>query len=760
MPNSLSPRGVSVIALSCGLVFPTTVLAQAQQAEGGAAQEIVITGEKIDRSLQETVSSVAVTTDDRLANENIQTLSDIFNRTANVSETYGSTGFTIRGIANQGVSGAGDAPVATIYVDGAAMPDQLVGVGPTDLWDVAQVEIFRGPQSTLQGLNALSGAIVIRTQDPTMDWSGRARVTLAEYDTAHFAAAFGGPLAPGELAFRVAAEKRDSDGFIRNVTRNTDEDPTDALTLRGKLLWTPSALPGFEARLGYTHFKQTSGYDFSYSELTGADPFGDRVALSDAPNITDTNADIGVLDLSYEIGGGFALSSVSSYSDVDLFRGYDGDLTPDSLSYGSGRYRYKTFTQELRLSYQSDWLSGLVGAYYYNRKQQSDSVSLTLVPTPVDTAADLLQAAAGLDRPTAEYVAGLYASALPVIPVQYAGDFPAKVETVALFGDARIALSDRLTVLAGARWDHETNRIQVTQTTQFVGTFPNPADYGALAPLIAGLNAGVQGLVDEAAGATPENARTFDAFLPKLGIEMAWTPDIATSFMVQRGYRSGGASSNLARSAVFAYDPEYTWNYELALRSQWLDGRLTLNANAFYIDWKNQQASVNFGLNLYDYHTVNAGKSHLYGFEVELAHRPSRNIDWYASLGHTRTKFDEFTTNVGAVTDLSGLEFIYAPHWTVAAGVNLRTDSGFTFNLNGSHRSDVFTDVVRPQALNRAAARTIVNAKIGYQAEHFGISVFANNLFDEDYVHYRYPGEARAVLGDPRVFGVILEGRF
>src|SRR3546814_2974641 len=72
---------------------------------------------------------------------------------------------------------------------------------------------------------------------------------------------------------------------------------------------------------------------------------------------------------------------------------------------------------------------------------------------------------------------------------------------------------------------------------------------------------------------------------------MAWTPNLKTGFTVQRGYRSGGSSGNIARSATFSYDPEFTWNYELSLRSAWLDGRLTLNANAFYVDRSEEHTS-------------------------------------------------------------------------------------------------------------------------------------------------------------------------
>src|SRR5690606_13715882 len=124
-------------------------------------------------------------------------------------------------------------------------------------------------------------------------------------------------------------------------------------------------------------------------------------------------------------------------------------------------------------------------------------------------------------------------------------------------------------------------------------------------------------------------------------------------------------------------------------RSTWLDGAMTVNANAYYVDWKDQQVSVNYGLNLYDYHTVNAGKSHLYGFEIEATHRVSQAFDWYGSAGYSRTKFDEFETTIdGTTSDLSGSEFSYAPRWTLALGGNYRWGSGFVANLNANYRSE------------------------------------------------------------------------
>lgn len=165
-------------------------------------------------------------------------------------------------------------------------------------------------------------------------------------------------------------------------------------------------------------------------------------------------------------------------------------------------------------------------------------------------------------------------------------------------------------------------------------------------------------------------------------------------------------------------------------------------------------------MNTYDYHTLNAGRSHLYGFEVELAHRPNASFDWYASLGHVRTQFDEFRTTLGATNDLAGLEFAYAPKWTFGVGMNVRFRELLIANVNANYRSEMFTDVGDDQSRYRVGARTLVNARIGHDAGYWGAYLVANNLFDEEYVQYDARTLGMAVLGAPRTFGVTLEARF
>jgi len=734
------------------------------QTPATEVSEIVVTGEKSERSLQDTQTSVAVTTARRVEQEAVQTLSEVFNRTANVSETYGSSGVTIRGIANRGVSGGGDAPLSTVYIDGAPMPSTTLFSAPTDAWDVRQVEIFRGPQSTLQGLNALAGAIVLRTQEPTFDWDWRARVMIADPQDTSYAVAGGGPIVADQLAFRVSAEKRDSDGTIHNITRNAPEDPIDSLTVRGKLLLTPASLPGFKAQLGYTRFESHGAYQFVYAKTDVPNFYDARISDDNRRNGGDNETDIVNLELSYDLSDTLTLNSVTSWSQIDQALPYDGDGGPLDTGYGVNAYDYQTLTQELRLNYEGERFRGLIGGFYYDRDQEQNSASRTDVPTPGPTIVGVL-VGSGVPLALANQLAGLYVQALPVIPVSYTAQAPMTVKTYALFGDGQWNLTDRLHLLGGFRWDHEENAIHLQQTTQFVGTYPNPAAFGPpgsqLYAIITGINQAVAGFVAQAGTSAPLSDREFNAFLPKLGVRYDLSDTVNAAFVIQRGYRSGGSSSNTARSSVFAYDPEYTWNYEGSLRSTWLDGKLTVNANAYYVDWTDQQVSVNFGLNLYDYHTINAGKSHLYGFEIETSHRPFAGFDWYGSVGYSKTEFDEFIASVaGASNDLSGSEFAYAPAWTVALGGNWRWSNNLVANLNANYRSEVFTNTGAFQAGSEVGARILVNGRFGYETDRWGLYLFGKNLFDEDYMSYNQPDYNRAVLGNPRTIGAQLQARW
>ena len=738
------------------LAFP----AHAQQTDTPATEvgdEIIVTGEKSARALQDTPTSISVTTPERMRREVLISIQDIYNRTANLSETYGSTGFTIRGISNTGAGAGGQADAASVYVDGAPIPRSALYGGPTDLWDVQQVEVLRGPQSTIQGLNALAGGVVITTKDPSLtSWTGDARVLWTEHSDRTFSAALGGPLVRDELGFRLSAERRADRGIIRNITRGGYDDALQSLNLRAKLRWTPRALPGLEAIASYNRVRREGGYLYEYTRTDQPDFYNHRVSTSDQPSRGHIASDIAVFQLRYPVAKRLQLSSITYWNRSQTRSQVDTDGTPQDIQAVDNRYRYRTLTQELRLNYDGERLRGLLGAWYYRRTGQLDQHSRVNIETPTGTIASLLRAN-GASAAQAQMLSTAYAGQLAVIPVRYDAVQPERVETMALFGDARFGLTDRLSLIGGFRFDHERNRYTAETVAAFNGTLPDANFLGAaFAPVIRLINQGVVGLVDDASSPLASNSRSFNAFLPKMGVSMAWTPDLTTAFTVQRAYRSGGSSQNPARAELVAYDPEYSWNYEGSLRSKWLDGTLTINANIFYMAWRDQQVTAFFGRNAYDYNTVNAAGSHLYGLEVEASARLGSAVDVYASAGHTRTKFDRFQLPTGATStvDLTGTEFPFAPRWTLAAGANARFAAGFSANVNANYRTSVFTIVGRNSDNYRVSPRTVVNGRLGYATGKWELFVFVRNLLNAKYKQYDYAENHQAILGDPQTFGL------
>jgi len=755
---------MSTLITSCALLLASAAPAMAQPtaeepgARQPASEDIIVTGEKADRTIQHTTTSIAVTTPKKLKDEAILSIQDVYNRTANMSETYGSAGFTIRGVNNTGVSGAGSADTATVYLDGAPLPSEALFGGPTDMWDIAQVEILRGPQSTIQGLNALAGSVVIETKDPTMQWSGDGRVLWSSQMSRTFSAAVGGPIVPGELAFRLSVEHRADRGLIRNTTRGGYDDRLQSLNLRGKLLWTPSALPDLSVKLGYNRVRRAGGYLYQYVSTAQPDYYDNRVSLAGHANTGNIATDIATADIAYRLSDRFKLTSITSWNRIHSDVTADSDYGPQDIASVHNIYTTKTVTEELRLNYKDDRLSGVLGGWYYHRNQQYNANSRVNVALPTSTISALLQNN-GFPAAAANQITSLYAAQLPVIPVAYAANQPIKITTAALFGDGRYKLTERFSLIGGFRYDHERNSSASDSTASFTGTYPNPASFGAAGSAvyqaISAINAGVASMVASAGAGAPPATRNFNAFLPKGGISMDWTPRVTTAFTVQKGYRSGGSSQNAARSTLEPYNPEHTLNFEGSLRSNWLDGRLTLNANLFYTKWTSQQVSVNRGINSYDYNTVNAGKSHLWGFEIEAGHKLNRIVDAYATLGHVETKFDQFTLPTGTTStssNLSGSEFAYAPHWTVAGGVNAHL-GGWTGNVNVNWRSAVFTSVGVDQAQYRVGARAVTNARVGYDAGHWGAYLFLRNLFNAKYQQYAYRAAQVAVLGEPQTIG-------
>jgi len=264
--TSQPPSSLSLIALSI-IGINSLMISSAVNAEVVELEKIVVTGEKIDKSIKDTTTAVTVFTEEKLESGETNQVKDLVTKTPNVvSSSFGH--ISMRGVNGGGAATGGTAlltgsraRIATV-VDGTSQDWSGYNFTPTNLWDTKQVEVLRGPQSTTQGASALGGAMVINTNDPTFEQEAAIRLGLENYDNGNFkhnmAVMSSGALVEDELAYRIAIDKTEGESWLNYDTSAYTTNPTpdlnesESLNIRGKLLWKPTSIPKLSAKTTVT----------------------------------------------------------------------------------------------------------------------------------------------------------------------------------------------------------------------------------------------------------------------------------------------------------------------------------------------------------------------------------------------------------------------------------------------------------------------------------------------------------------------------
>lgn len=332
---------------------------------------VLVTGERFARSLHETASSAVVISGQDIANSaSTKEVDDILESIPNVDLGGNSNeGPTIRGIKAGGpLSGVhaffgGSRPRASTTVDGRTLNASEFIFGTTSLWDVERVEVFRGPQTTSQGVNSIAGAIHVLTANPTFEPEIKAQVEKGNHGRTRLSAAISGPVVKDELALRLAGDVQQRDTFINMITtENYGPNPEEffSWTVRGKALWKPTALPKLKMKLTLS----TSRAESPQAEYVKR-PISDWQAISTNMPSRRVDTITGIHDVRYAFSDSLELSNRFSYANV-LTKRY---VTPA----GNAQVRKETdeVANELNLHWNSkaNGLSGLIGVFY----QQSDS---------------------------------------------------------------------------------------------------------------------------------------------------------------------------------------------------------------------------------------------------------------------------------------------------------------------------------------------------------------------------------------------------
>ncbi|WP_444931881.1 TonB-dependent receptor [Microbulbifer sp. SSSA002] len=381
-----------------------------------AMENILVIGEKTERSLKETTSSVSVITEETLNSMQHLSITDAVSNISNVVVLSGATP-DIRGVSGNGsatgfnsFSGGAKTRVSTL-IDGVAEPFVADLTGDSGIWDLEQIEVFRGPQSTSNGRNSIAGSVYIKTKDPSFDWEGAARVGYRNQDGyIDTSGMISGPIVEDTLAFRLTAQQLTGD-TISNAQEyegnpaDFDLNTLETQRLKGKLLWTPTEK--LKTLFTVSTNSEEGNTGRMYYTLTGVDDY-ETYFYRDM----DTESTTTSVKVDYQISDDISIEVLAAYMDYQWgFDAYEEEAS--SEQYVRMDEQNSTIDAKLNFGLTSDTLHGFIGLAHFEREQDFNSSN----------------------------------------SVTYFGDDEST--STAIYGEVTYALSDRLNLISGLRVENE-----------------------------------------------------------------------------------------------------------------------------------------------------------------------------------------------------------------------------------------------------------------------------------------------------------------
>jgi outer membrane receptor protein involved in Fe transport len=676
-------------------------------------EEIVVTADFREGSVAELPVSVSVLDRAQLRATTLEHFEEVVREVPNLNlsgEGSRARYFQLRGVGELEQYEGSPNPSIGFIIDDI----DFSGLGSIGtLFDVERVEVLRGPQGTRYGANALGGLIYMRSADPTDEFAADFEATAGSDDTSALGAAVGGPIGD-EVGYRASLHRYRSDGFRKNVFLGRDDTyGRDELAARGKLFWTPS--DRLDIDFAGLYVDVDNGYD-AWAIDNGFNTYSDKPGRDAQRSVAGSVRVHAALD-------SVDIVSITGAADTDATFSFDADWGNDAywapfvydFITTNDRER-RTYNQEVRVLSKPGAIAGrgdwLVGVYALDLEESNDHLDLGIYADPVcGSVCDLV-----LDN-----------------PVRSAYD----ATNVAVFGEVRFDVAERVELTAGLRAERRS------------ASFADSAD------------------------------NRFDPDDDMLGGELAltWRLDGGRSTYVRlaRGYKAGGFNvalagvdfgtidnGNLTREEI-EFDPELLTSIESGFRYGSPDGGVHVDVGAFYARREDQQIKVPMQLRLGDpssflFVTANAERGEHYGIEATADWRATERLQLSAALGLLHTKIERFSL----FPDIEGREQAHAPGYTYSIGAEYRTPSGWWGRVDVSGMDAFYFDYGHDQ---ESRPYSLANVRVGRDWDAWSVSLWARNVFDEDYaVRGFYFGNEPpdflptlyTRLGDPRHYGITL----
>jgi iron complex outermembrane receptor protein len=644
-------RFIFGLLAASGLTMPAIAQTDPQPAEEtGGLEEIVVTAQKTRDNLQTVPLSLTAFTGDNLTRSNIENVKDLAARTPSLNvDTFspGQPRYFIRGIGGTAAGSARDAAVG-VFVDEVYMGRP--SMTSTDFVDIDRVEILRGPQGTLFGRNVVGGALSYFTRKPDDEFRAQAALTVGNYDKIDGSFAVSGPLSEGVSA-KLSFSSRNHGGYAFNETTGNDIETEHSNAVRGALRFQPGE--GVDIQLNADYSKLTGNGNWWHLLREGPNSIGKANAdPRRGRNYTDDgfnrirNGGVS-LNARFESLIG-EIASITAYRESKLRTRANttGLFVAELTDPNRNQYHHtlfiqeddtdsKQFSQELRLASDiSDRLSSVVGIYYFHEKVDT---------TNITDYRFLRFNSQGRRRFDASNTTDSYAA----------------------FANLAWEVTDRLKLRGGLRWSRDDkDHIVVAGGNNYTPY----RDGGVIVP-----------------GFTAPGRAAWSALTPAFSVNFQATPTKFLYASVSRGFKSGGFSDTEVErlSAMEPFDPEFAWNYEVGLKSEWLDRRLRFNASLFYTDYTDLQVTVirqvdpnfpPFGV------TGNAGKVVIKGAELEINAVPVEGWNLYGTYAYTDSNIKEL---ISGTTNLRGNRLPRAPKHKFSVGTSYSVDVQDKLRITG-----------------------------------------------------------------------------
>jgi len=755
-----------------GGILADVAIAQQSRSDTGQLEQIVVTAEKREATVETTAISLTAVSGADILNRGITDLASLMQSVPGVSirtSGPGLTEFEMRGVASNG----GNSPTVGFYLDEtpltapAATNEGKIVISP-DLYDLNRVEVLRGPQGTLYGSGSMGGTIRVIPNAPNPDvFESSAEVKFADTDHGGFDHAENAminlPFGGGRAALRIVGSYSFDAGWIDRVVAAPGEFPLPTNGVRGNVLAAPIATEYHDVNDVERTVVRVSAVFKPIDELTIAPSYlYQKLRAGGLPyidSVPGTDAHYQPFDIAENYRDEFHLTALSVKYHTDVFE----------ISSASA---YWTRHEPLIQDASESWTTGLgpayvsgygpgnggIGAAYADEDNQSHQ-----------TTEELRIASVGDTR--LKWLAGYFYSDFQsgwdiIFPSQTGAEVfgsnnlfsyysPFKILQQSVFGELTYNITEPFAVTVGARRYHYDAPVGLNQ-------------YGALTSAVM--------------TTTSENAQ---GVTPKVSLSYQFDKDLLVYATAAKGFRPGGGTGPVPTSGPLSceaqlrveygskgfvngpisFTSDSVWSYELGEKWRSSDNRFSVNASGYFESWVGVQ-QVNALSSCGYVYTANVGDAHVYGGEIEARAIVVRDLEASANVTYSHAALVS-STLINAGFD-PGTPIQQVPKWSASVSLayhhDLTGDVALTAhaesNYTGSRTDETF-------ATNTLPSYDLTNIRGGFQGERWSAVLFVNNVADKRVLLNNITQDAvnlptfnRVAVSQPRTTGIDLNYKF